>query len=193
MGVVTHLLWPSHYITMYVFAGCFKKWIQKKRYSWQDYLLRVLSFQETWYWPGQVSADAVVMSGVRCSGTEMSLSHCLHHGEHISCAKGGGRHAAGVSCSESRTFMMFGNTIKYIWNIVRFKMSLFLFCSCSWPGLEPSGGPGDHLHGGPTHVHASVCVWGELSGLYLQSGSCQLVPPPPAVLLPNPQQRTVGF
>uniref|UniRef100_G3NPE3 Lysyl oxidase homolog n=1 Tax=Gasterosteus aculeatus aculeatus TaxID=481459 RepID=G3NPE3_GASAC len=58
-------------------------------------------FQETWYWPGQVSADPVVMSGVRCSGTEMSLSHCLHHGAHLSCAKGGGRNAAGVACSET--------------------------------------------------------------------------------------------
>uniref|UniRef100_A0A669BVH0 Lysyl oxidase homolog n=1 Tax=Oreochromis niloticus TaxID=8128 RepID=A0A669BVH0_ORENI len=59
------------------------------------------AFQETWYWSGEVSADAVVMSGVRCSGTEMSLSHCLHHGAHLSCPKGGGRYAAGVSCSET--------------------------------------------------------------------------------------------
>ncbi|TNM90113.1 lysyl oxidase homolog 2b isoform X1 [Takifugu rubripes] len=59
------------------------------------------AFQETWYWPGQVGADVVVMSGVRCSGTEMSLSHCLHHGAHLNCPKGGGQHAAGVSCSET--------------------------------------------------------------------------------------------
>uniref|UniRef100_A0A673WG97 Lysyl oxidase homolog n=1 Tax=Salmo trutta TaxID=8032 RepID=A0A673WG97_SALTR len=59
------------------------------------------AFQETWYWPGEVSADPVVMSGVRCSGTEMSLSHCLHHGAHLTCPKGGGRNAAGVSCSET--------------------------------------------------------------------------------------------
>ncbi|XP_037831027.1 lysyl oxidase homolog 2b isoform X2 [Kryptolebias marmoratus] len=59
------------------------------------------AFQETWYWPGEVSADSVVMSGVRCSGTEMSLSHCLHHGPHLSCSRGGGRYAAGVSCSET--------------------------------------------------------------------------------------------
>ncbi|KAM6965218.1 lysyl oxidase homolog 2b [Aplochiton taeniatus] len=58
-------------------------------------------FQETWYWPGDVSADPVAMSGVRCSGTEMSLPHCLHHGDHLSCSKGGGRNAAGVSCSET--------------------------------------------------------------------------------------------
>ncbi|NXA41720.1 LOXL2 oxidase, partial [Eudromia elegans] len=59
------------------------------------------AFQETWYWHGDVSADSVVMSGVRCSGTEMSLAHCRHHGARVSCPRGGGRFAAGVSCSET--------------------------------------------------------------------------------------------
>ncbi|XP_055725009.1 lysyl oxidase homolog 2A-like isoform X1 [Salvelinus fontinalis] len=59
------------------------------------------AFQETWYWPGDVRADDVVMSGVRCSGTEMTLAQCLHHGKHLHCPQGGGRFAAGVSCSES--------------------------------------------------------------------------------------------
>ncbi|KAI5618508.1 lysyl oxidase-like 2 precursor, partial [Silurus asotus] len=59
------------------------------------------AFQETWHWPGLVSADGVVMSGVRCAGTEMSLSHCLHHGEHVNCPRGGARYSAGVTCSET--------------------------------------------------------------------------------------------
>ncbi|NWS06749.1 LOXL2 oxidase, partial [Motacilla alba] len=59
------------------------------------------AFQETWYWHGDVSADDVVMSGVKCSGTEMSLSHCRHDGPHVSCPRGGGRFGAGVSCSET--------------------------------------------------------------------------------------------
>ncbi|OWK49699.1 Lysyl oxidase 2 [Lonchura striata] len=59
------------------------------------------AFQETWYWHGDVSADDVVMSGVKCSGTEMSLSHCRHDGAHVSCPRGGGRFGAGVSCSET--------------------------------------------------------------------------------------------
>ncbi|KAF3855982.1 hypothetical protein F7725_016705, partial [Dissostichus mawsoni] len=53
------------------------------------------AFQETWYWQGDVSADAVVMSGVRCSGTELTLDQCLHHGKHVLCPKGGGRFSAG--------------------------------------------------------------------------------------------------
>ncbi|NWW74229.1 LOXL2 oxidase, partial [Climacteris rufus] len=59
------------------------------------------AFQETWYWHGEVSADDVVMSGVKCSGTEMSLSHCRHDGPRVSCPRGGGRFGAGVSCSET--------------------------------------------------------------------------------------------
>uniref|UniRef100_A0A8C3QZK6 Lysyl oxidase homolog n=1 Tax=Cyanoderma ruficeps TaxID=181631 RepID=A0A8C3QZK6_9PASS len=59
------------------------------------------AFQETWYWHGDVGADDVVMSGVKCSGTEMSLSHCRHDGPHVSCPRGGGRFGAGVSCSET--------------------------------------------------------------------------------------------
>ncbi|KAM6980314.1 lysyl oxidase homolog 2A [Aplochiton taeniatus] len=58
------------------------------------------AFQETWYWPGDASADAVVMSGVRCSGTEMTLDQCLNHGKHLNCPRGGGRFAAGISCSD---------------------------------------------------------------------------------------------
>uniref|UniRef100_A0A673APC4 Lysyl oxidase homolog n=1 Tax=Sphaeramia orbicularis TaxID=375764 RepID=A0A673APC4_9TELE len=59
------------------------------------------AFQETWYWQGDSSADNVVMSGVRCSGTELTLDQCLHHGKHIDCPKGGGRFAAGVSCTQT--------------------------------------------------------------------------------------------
>ncbi|XP_062472985.1 lysyl oxidase homolog 2 [Pezoporus occidentalis] len=59
------------------------------------------AFQETWYWHGDIGADSVVMSGVKCSGTEMSLAHCRHDGAHVSCPRGGGRFGAGVSCSET--------------------------------------------------------------------------------------------
>ncbi|XP_057702509.1 lysyl oxidase homolog 2A isoform X2 [Corythoichthys intestinalis] len=57
------------------------------------------AFQETWYWQSDATADTIVMSGVRCSGTELTLDQCLHHGKHIQCPKGGGRFAAGVACT----------------------------------------------------------------------------------------------
>uniref|UniRef100_A0A670Z5V7 Lysyl oxidase homolog n=1 Tax=Pseudonaja textilis TaxID=8673 RepID=A0A670Z5V7_PSETE len=58
------------------------------------------AFQETWYWYGDTDADNVVVSGMKCSGTEMALSHCPHDAK-VSCPKGGGRYAAGVSCTET--------------------------------------------------------------------------------------------
>ncbi|XP_059497041.1 ectonucleoside triphosphate diphosphohydrolase 4 isoform X3 [Stegostoma tigrinum] len=57
--------------------------------------------QETWFWGGDPSADEVVMSGVKCSGTELSLFQCLHHGEELDCPNRGGQFAAGVSCTEA--------------------------------------------------------------------------------------------
>lgn len=68
-----------------------------------DNLFSVLLFyQETYYWQGDASADAIIMSGVRCSGAELSLEQCLHHGKHTHCPKGGGRFAAGVSCTQGK-------------------------------------------------------------------------------------------
>lgn len=75
--------------------------------------------QETWYWQGDVSADAVVMSGVRCSGTELTLDQCLHHGKHVLCPKGGGRFSAGVSCTQS----------KKLWIKDTTDIKIFLKCS----------------------------------------------------------------
>ncbi|XP_064923292.1 lysyl oxidase homolog 4 isoform X3 [Columba livia] len=54
--------------------------------------------QETWYWAGSPDAAQVVMSGVRCAGTEMALQQCQRHGP-VHCPSGGGRFSAGVTCT----------------------------------------------------------------------------------------------
>ncbi|CAH2299034.1 lysyl oxidase homolog 3 isoform X1 [Pelobates cultripes] len=54
---------------------------------------------ETWYWDAS-NVTQMVLSGVRCSGNEMSLQQCTHHGT-VSCKNTGTRHAAGVICSET--------------------------------------------------------------------------------------------
>ncbi|TKC34897.1 hypothetical protein EI555_020227, partial [Monodon monoceros] len=59
------------------------------------------AFQDTWYWHGNINANKVVMSGVKCSGTELSLAHCRHDGEDLACPEGGVQHGAGVACSET--------------------------------------------------------------------------------------------
>lgn len=68
--------------------------------SWQGLLqaLCSLSVQETWYWAGSPDATRVVMSGVRCAGTELALQQCQRHGP-VHCPSGGGRFSAGVTCT----------------------------------------------------------------------------------------------
>ncbi|XP_011489094.1 lysyl oxidase homolog 3 isoform X3 [Oryzias latipes] len=55
--------------------------------------------QETWYWDSS-NVTQMVLSGVRCTGEEMSLSHCQHH-KTVSCQKSAAKFAAGVICSET--------------------------------------------------------------------------------------------
>ncbi|XP_036818483.1 lysyl oxidase homolog 3B isoform X2 [Oncorhynchus mykiss] len=54
---------------------------------------------ETWYWDSS-NVTEMVMSGVKCTGSEMSLSHCQHH-RTVSCQKTAAKFSAGVICSET--------------------------------------------------------------------------------------------
>lgn len=65
--------------------------------------LPLFPFQETWYWQGNSNAAEVVLSGVRCKGTELSILQCQHHGP-VHCPRGGGRFSAGVTCTSSEYF-----------------------------------------------------------------------------------------
>uniref|UniRef100_A0A8B9SMU8 protein-lysine 6-oxidase n=1 Tax=Anas platyrhynchos TaxID=8839 RepID=A0A8B9SMU8_ANAPL len=49
-------------------------------------------------WIPAPDASEVLMSGVRCSGTELALQQCQRHGP-VHCPSGGGRFSAGVSCT----------------------------------------------------------------------------------------------
>ncbi|XP_069488613.1 lysyl oxidase homolog 3 isoform X2 [Ambystoma mexicanum] len=60
---------------------------------------------ETWYWDAS-NVTEMIMSGVKCTGTEMSLSHCQHHGANVNCKKTGSRFAAGVICSETASDLL---------------------------------------------------------------------------------------
>ncbi|XP_061742164.1 lysyl oxidase homolog 3B isoform X1 [Nerophis ophidion] len=55
--------------------------------------------QETWYWDSS-NVTHMVMSGVKCTGAEMSLTQCQHH-KTVSCQKAAAKFAAGVICSET--------------------------------------------------------------------------------------------
>uniref|UniRef100_A0A8C5CVQ9 Lysyl oxidase homolog n=1 Tax=Gadus morhua TaxID=8049 RepID=A0A8C5CVQ9_GADMO len=58
-----------------------------------------LEDSETWYWDSS-NVTEMVMSGVKCTGAEMSLSQCQHH-KVLNCQKTAAKFAAGVICSES--------------------------------------------------------------------------------------------
>ncbi|KAI1238078.1 hypothetical protein IHE44_0012790 [Lamprotornis superbus] len=60
---------------------------------------------ETWYWDAS-NVTEMVMSGVKCAGHEMSLSHCQHHGASLSCRNTGTRFAAGVIFSETASDLL---------------------------------------------------------------------------------------
>ncbi|XP_037341794.2 lysyl oxidase homolog 3B isoform X2 [Pungitius pungitius] len=55
--------------------------------------------QETWYWDSS-NVTEMVLSGVKCAGSEMSLSQCQHH-RALSCQKAAAKFAAGVICSDT--------------------------------------------------------------------------------------------
>ncbi|XP_033920487.1 lysyl oxidase homolog 3 isoform X1 [Melopsittacus undulatus] len=61
--------------------------------------------QETWYWDAS-NVTEMVLSGVKCTGHEMSLSHCQHHGSSLNCRNTGTRYAAGVICSETASDLL---------------------------------------------------------------------------------------
>ncbi|XP_053700873.1 lysyl oxidase homolog 3B isoform X2 [Synchiropus splendidus] len=54
---------------------------------------------ETWYWDSSNITD-MVMSGVKCTGSELALSQCQRH-KAVSCQKSAAKFAAGVICSET--------------------------------------------------------------------------------------------
>ncbi|XP_069059149.1 lysyl oxidase homolog 3 isoform X1 [Pleurodeles waltl] len=63
------------------------------------------ALQETWYWDASNVTD-MILSGVKCTGTEMTLSHCHSHGANVNCKKTGSRFAAGVICSETASDLL---------------------------------------------------------------------------------------
>lgn len=64
-------------------------------------LFCLMMSKETWYWDSS-NVTEMVMSGVKCTGTEMALSQCQHH-KTVSCQKAAAKFAAGVICSESES------------------------------------------------------------------------------------------
>ncbi|XP_024911384.1 lysyl oxidase homolog 3B isoform X1 [Cynoglossus semilaevis] len=57
------------------------------------------ALQETWYWDNN-NVTEMLMSGLKCTGREASLSQCQRH-KSVSCQKAAAKFSAGVICSET--------------------------------------------------------------------------------------------
>ncbi|XP_077477927.1 lysyl oxidase homolog 3B-like isoform X1 [Stigmatopora argus] len=65
--------------------------------------------QETWYWDSS-NVTEMVWSGVKCSGSEMSLAQCQRH-KTLTCQKAAAKFAAGVICSETASDLVLNATL----------------------------------------------------------------------------------
>ncbi|XP_077586729.1 lysyl oxidase homolog 3B isoform X1 [Stigmatopora nigra] len=65
--------------------------------------------QETWYWDSS-NVTEMVWSGVKCSGSEMSLAQCQRH-KTLTCQKSAAKFAAGVICSETASDLVLNATL----------------------------------------------------------------------------------
>ncbi|XP_049595984.1 lysyl oxidase homolog 3B isoform X3 [Syngnathus scovelli] len=65
--------------------------------------------QETWYWDSS-NVTEMILSGVKCTGDEMSLMHCQRH-KTLNCQKAAAKFAAGVICSETTSDLVLNATL----------------------------------------------------------------------------------
>lgn len=154
--------------------------------------------QETWYWAGSPDASEVLMSGVRCSGTELALQQCQRHGP-VHCPSGGGRFSAGVSCTAREYLAAHRAPVLLPGHSPAWPgWCRLVATSCvptapirarrPGPGDERAAGAGDCLPGGPAAGVAVLRPRGALPVPLGRQYAVALRPPPPAaLLLPDPQ------
>ncbi|XP_077393990.1 lysyl oxidase homolog 3B isoform X2 [Festucalex cinctus] len=65
--------------------------------------------QETWYWDSS-NVTEMILSGVKCTGNEMSLTQCQRH-KTLNCQKAAAKFAAGVICSETASDLVLNATL----------------------------------------------------------------------------------
>ncbi|XP_060728257.1 lysyl oxidase homolog 3B isoform X2 [Tachysurus vachellii] len=92
--------------------------------------------QETWYWDGS-NVTNMVMSGVKCTGNELSLSQCQHH-KTVTCSKTAARFSAGVICSETASDLVLNASLVQQTAYIEDRPLHMLYCAAEEDCLSKS-------------------------------------------------------
>uniref|UniRef100_A0A8D3A5U1 Lysyl oxidase homolog n=1 Tax=Scophthalmus maximus TaxID=52904 RepID=A0A8D3A5U1_SCOMX len=100
---------------------------------------------ETWYWDSSNVTD-MVLSGVKCTGDEMSLSQCQHH-KTVSCQKAAAKFAAGVICSETASDLVLNAPMVQQTVYIEDRPLHLLYCSAEEDCLSKSAAKANWPYG----------------------------------------------
>ncbi|XP_054652236.1 lysyl oxidase homolog 3B isoform X2 [Dunckerocampus dactyliophorus] len=101
--------------------------------------------QETWYWDSSNVTD-MVMSGVKCTGGEMSLTQCQHH-KTVSCQKAAAKFAAGVICSETTSDLVLNASLVQQTVYIEDRPLHMLYCAAEEDCLSKSAAKANWPYG----------------------------------------------
>ncbi|KAG9344121.1 hypothetical protein JZ751_012603 [Albula glossodonta] len=100
---------------------------------------------ETWYWDSS-NVTEMVISGVKCTGNEMTLSHCQHH-KVTSCQKAGTRFSAGVICSETASDLVLNASLVQQTVYIEDRPLHMLYCAAEEECLSKSAAKANWPYG----------------------------------------------
>ncbi|XP_073775483.1 lysyl oxidase homolog 3B isoform X16 [Danio rerio] len=100
---------------------------------------------ETWYWDSSNVTD-MVMSGVKCTGDEMSISQCQHH-RTVNCQKAAARFAAGVICSETASDLVLNAPLVQQTTYIEDRPLHMLYCAAEEDCLSKSAASANWPYG----------------------------------------------
>ncbi|XP_075963432.1 lysyl oxidase homolog 3B [Anarhichas minor] len=101
--------------------------------------------QETWYWDSS-NVTEMIMSGVKCTGNEMSLSQCQQH-KTVSCQKAAAKFAAGVICSDTTSDLVLNAPLVQQTVYIEDRPLHMLYCSAEEECLSKSAAKANWPYG----------------------------------------------
>uniref|UniRef100_A0A665WX91 Lysyl oxidase homolog n=1 Tax=Echeneis naucrates TaxID=173247 RepID=A0A665WX91_ECHNA len=101
--------------------------------------------RETWYWDSS-NVTEMVMSGVKCTGNEMSLSQCQHH-KTVNCQKAAAKFSAGVICSETASDLVLNASLVQETVYIEDRPLHMLYCAAEEDCLSKSAAKANWPYG----------------------------------------------